>query len=106
LFDHGHQVVRDGRRLRRLGMRVGRKDILAVAFREIEEHAPEPRSRLDHPEDHLALPHPVHRHVDVVARSGGMETARSLFARGVDDQPLDVEEEVLAGAVVLCPLEV
>ena len=57
-------------------------------------------------EDHLPLAHPIHRHVDVVARSGGVKATCSVFAGSRDDQPLDVEEEVLAGAVVPGVLEV
>ena len=100
LFDHGEQVVRHRARLRRLRVRVRREDVLAVAAGQIEQHLAQRERRLEHREHQLPLLHPVHRHVDVVARARGVEAAGHLLAAGGNDQPIDVEEQVLVGAVV------
>ena len=50
-------------------------------------------------EDEAALPHAVHRHVDVVAAAGGVQPPGHV-AGALGDQPLDEEEQILAGSVV------
>ena len=90
LLDDGEQVVRDGRRLRRLRVRVRRENRLARARSARSSRArrrPPPLSTT--PQDHLPLPHPVHRHVDVVARARGVQPAGDLRAARLGDQPLD-----------------
>ena len=57
-------------------------------------------------EDELALPHPVHRHVDVVAAARRVEPAGGVLAARLDDQALDVKEQILAGAVVRAPPQI
>ena len=79
-LDHGQQIVRERRRLRRLGMRVRGKDRLAVPARDLEQRAPEREHRVGHVEERLPQSHPVHRHVDVVAAAGGVQAARELGA--------------------------
>ena len=100
LFDDGEQVVRDGARLRRLRVRVRREDRFAMAIGEIDQRRPQIEHAQRQRGDELALPHPVHRHVDVVAAARGVQPAGDVVAAGVADQPLDEEEQVLAGAVV------
>ena len=56
--------------------------------------------RGDQVEHALALPHPVHRHVDVVAASRRVQPSGDVLAARFDDQSIDVEEEILVGAVV------
>ncbi len=73
LLDDGEQVVRDGARLRRLGMRMGGEDGLQVAAREIEQHMAQPQRRFQHRQNQLPLLHPIHRHVDVVAGARGVQ---------------------------------
>ena len=80
LLDHRQQVVRDRRRLRRLGVRVRRKDVVAVARREVEQHVAQPERPVGQRQHQLALPHPVHRHVDVVARARGVQPAGRVLA--------------------------
>ena len=96
----GEQIMRDGRGLRRLRVGVRGEHRLAVLAGEVEQRPAQPRDSLEHAEDHLPLLHPVHRHVDVVARPRRVQPARGLLAAGLHDEPLDVEEQVLARAVV------
>ena len=103
LFDDRQQVVRDGGRLRRLGMGVGGEDGVAVLRGQAQQRSRSPWPASDERQDHLPLLHPVHRHVDVVARARGVQPAGGLFAAAFDDQTLDEEEEILAGAVVASP---
>ena len=67
---------------------------------EVQQRPAQREGRGEQAEDQLALPHPVHRHVDVVARARRVQPARHVIAAGLDDQALDVEEQVLVGAVV------
>ena len=46
------------------------------------------------------LPHPVHRHVDVVPAARGVQAAGDVLAAAAGDQPLEIEEQILVGAVV------
>ena len=74
---------------------------LAMTAREVEQRAPQLEAGGHQSEDELPLPHPVHRHVDVVrgfARCAGVPPTSSPHA--CDDEPLDVKEQILAGAVV------
>ena len=98
--------MRDGRDLCRLRVRMRGEDGLDVLASQIEEHAPQPRDRLQHSQDHLALLHPVHRHVDVVAGSRGVQPAGLVRAARVDNQPLDEEEQILAATVICGALDV
>ena len=106
LLDDGQQVVGDGRDLGRLRVGVRGEHGVAVPTGQIEERAAQLRDAIEHPENHLPLLYPVHRHVDVVAGSGSMQPAGCVFAARLHDQPFDVEEQVLAGAVVLRALDV
>jgi hypothetical protein len=100
LLDDAQQVVRDRRRLRRLRVRVRGEDALAMLRSEIDQPGAQFDHRRHHCHDELPLPHPVHRHVDVVAAARGMEAARDVFSARFHEQTLDVEEQVLARAVV------
>ena len=100
LLDDAEQIVRDRRRLRRLRVRVRGEQRGPVLRREIDQTGPELEHRLDQRAHELPLPHAIHRHVDVVAAAGGVESAGDVLATGADENALDVEEEVLAGAVV------
>ena len=99
LLDGAEEIVGDGRRLRGLGVRVSREDRVDVAPRDVDERGPQVERRLHEVEHELALAHPVHRHVDVVAAAGHMEAAGRVLAGAGSDETLDVEEEVFAGAV-------
>ena len=100
LLDDRQKVVRDRRRLRGLCVRVRREDVLAMTLRQIQQDAPQRQHALDHRQHQLTLLHPVHRHVDVVAGARGVEAARHVLAAARDDQPVDVEKEVLVRSVV------
>jgi len=50
-------------------------------------------------EHQLPLPHPVHRHVDVVAAARGVQAPGCVLAARADDQSFDVKEEIFAAAV-------
>ena len=101
LLDDRQQVVRDRRRLRPLRVRVRRRTPSRGAGRRARAGWRAARASPScSAEDELALPHPVHRHVDVVAAAGGVQPAGDLLAAAVDQQALDVEEEILVGAVV------
>ena len=102
LLDDRQQVVRDRRRLRALRVRVDGEDGFAVSIGQVEEARAQIKRSGGELENELALPHPVHRHVDVVAAARRVEPAGGIFAARFDNQALDVEEEVLAGAVVSC----
>ena len=101
LLDDREQVVRDGRRLRALRVRVDGEDRVAMAIGEIEQRrGAASKRRGEQAEDELALPHPVHRHVDVVAQRAVCSRPATSSPHACDDQALDVEEQILAGAVV------
>ena len=87
LFDDRHQVVRDRGQLRRLGVRVGGKDVLAVTPGQVEQDGAQLSGPVDERENPLPLAHAVHRHVDVVARAGGVQPPGGVLAAGRDDQP-------------------
>ena len=101
LLDDAEQIVRERRRLRRLGMRV-RGEQRARDAGDARSISTSRRSTLAsiNPDDELPLPQPVHRHVDVVAAARGVKPAGCVLAAGVDEEALDVREEILAGAVV------
>ena len=82
----------DGRRLCPLRVRVYGEDGLAVPVGEIEQRLSQIECRRRQPENELALPHPVHRHVDVVAAPRRVESSGRIFAAPVHNQTLDVEE--------------
>ena len=106
LFDHGEKVMSDRRRLGRLRMRVRGKHRLAVLRGEIDERLAEGQRGAGEHGDELALPHPVHRHVDVVAAAGDPEPARHVVAAPHDEQTVDVEEQVFARMVVRRALDI
>jgi hypothetical protein len=56
--------------------------------------------RLQEIQRELPLPHPIHRHVDVVAAARGVQTAGDGVSRGLHEQTVDVEEQVFVRAVV------
>ena len=100
LLDDRQQVMRDRRRLRGLRMGVRGEHVLAVRVRQIDQHLAQPDGAGQQRQNHAPLLHPVHRHVDVVARTRGVQPAGGVLAAGLDDQALDVEEQIFAGAVV------
>ena len=91
--------MRDRGRLRRLRMRVEREDGLTVLPGQLDQGPPQAEARRQHGQDAEPLPHPVHRHVDVVAAPGGVQAPGDGLAAAPDEQAVDVEEQVLAGAV-------
>ena len=101
LLDHGLQIVSNGRDLRRLRVGVRREHRLPVAIGQRDERPAQVQRPFDHGEHQLPLRHAVHRHVDVVAGPRRVQPAGGILAAARDDQPLDVEEEILVGAVVL-----
>ena len=94
------QVVRDRGRLRALRVRVHGQNGFGIPIGEVQQRLAQLEGGGHEAQNELALPHPVHRHVDVVAAAGGVQAAGDVFAAGCDDQTLDVEEQILAGAVV------
>ena len=100
LLDDRQQVVRDRRRLRRLRVRVRAVDRFGVALGQRDQRLAQVHRRFGEPGDRLPLTHPVHRHRQVVAAARGVQPAGDVLAAGLVDQPLDVEEQVLVGAVV------
>jgi hypothetical protein len=100
LFDDGQQIVGDRRRLRRLRVRVRRENRVAMRGGQIEQRRAQLDRRMQQRQDVLALPYPIHRHVDVVAAARGVQTTGDVLAAGGDEQAIDEEEEILTGAVV------
>ena len=100
LLDDGQQVVRHGGGLRRLGVRVRGHHRLAVPAGQVEQAGAQGEYPVVQRQDELPLAHPVHRHVDVVAAAGRVQPAGDFLAARGGQQALDVEEEVLVGAVV------
>ena len=86
LLDHGEKVMSDRRRLGRLRMRVRGKHRLAVLRGEVDERLAQGQRGVREHRDELALPHPVHRHVDVVAAAGDPEPAGHIVAAARDQQ--------------------
>ena len=81
-----------------------RKHGFAMAIDEIQQCAAQLERRGHQAKHKLALPHPIHRHVDVVARASGVQPPRHVLSSGTarfNDQALDVEEEIFIRAVVL-----
>ena len=101
LLDHAEQIMRDGRRLRRLRVRMrGENGLACAAIRQIDQRrSAAPARCAASSADELALADPVHRHVDVVAAARGVQPAGHLVAAGIADELLDIEEQVLARAV-------
>jgi len=89
--------------LRRLGVRVERQDRVPVLPGEPDEGLPQGEARAQHGQHAPPLPHPVHRHVDVVAAAGRVEAAGDGVAAAFDEQAIDIEEQVLARTVELRP---
>ena len=100
LFNHGQQVVRNGRRLRRLGVSVRPVYGGGVTLGKREERVTQVECGDRQRDNELPVPHPVHRHVDVVAAARRVQAAGHVFVAGLLDQPLDIEEQVFVGAVV------
>ncbi len=100
LLDDGDEVVCDGRRLRRLRVRVRGEHRVAVQRRQIHQARPQLERRRDERRDELALPHAVHRHVDVIAAARRVQPPGDVLAARPDQQALDVEEQILARPVV------
>ena len=67
---------------------------------DIEQRSAQRERRGEQPEHEFTLPHAIHRHVDVVARARRVQPPRHVVAADRDDEALDVEEQVLVGAVV------
>ena len=101
LLDDRQQVVRDGRRLRALRVGVHGEDRLAVTIDEVQQRTAQVEAGGRQAENELPLPHPVHRHVDVVPAARSMQPAGGILAACCDDQSLEVEEQIFVGAVVL-----
>ncbi len=74
--------------------------VLPVRVREIDQDFPQGVRAVDERENHLALLHAVHRHVDVVAGARGVQAAGRFLAARLPYQPVDEEEQIFAGAVV------
>ena len=100
LLDHRQQVMRDGRRLRRLRVGVRAVNGIPCAARQARERVAQVERARRQGRNELPLPHPVHRHRHVVAAARGVQAAGDVLAAGLLDQALDVEEQVLVGAVV------
>jgi hypothetical protein len=54
---------------------------------------------VEHPRHHrqheFSLPHPVHRHVDVVAAARRVQASGAFLTAGAGDQTVDVEKQIL-----------
>src|SRR5262249_25596025 len=100
LLDDGKEVVRDGARLSGLRVRGQGEDGVEVRLGEIQQRTAQGERAGEQRQYQLPLPHPVHRHVDVVARACRMQAAGDVIAACLDDQAFDVKEQVLVGAVV------
>ena len=100
LLDDGKQIVRHGRGLRGLRMCVHRHHGVAMLLGDVEQAVPQRQHTLMKCQDELPLPHPVHRHVDVVAAPRGVQAPGDIVAARGDEQSLHVEKQVLVAAVV------
>src|SRR5262249_21041269 len=69
-------------------------------FGDPEEGLPQVEAGSGQSEDELPQPHPVHRHVDVVPAARRVQPPRGVLACCRHDQPFDIEEQILAAAVV------
>jgi len=92
--------MRDGRGLRGLSMRECGEYGRGVPRGLVQEHGTQVLRRVEERQDEPALPHPVHRHVDVVAAARGVQAAGGFLSARGGEQPLDEKEQVLARAVV------
>ena len=72
--------MRDGARLRRLRVRVRSEHRVAMPIRQIDERGSQIEHARGQQRDELPLPHPVHRHVDVVAAARGVQAAGDVIA--------------------------
>ena len=70
-----------------------------MAAGEIEQRAAQIEARRQQRQNQLPLPHPVHRHVDVVAAARRVQPPGDVLSARGDDQALDVEKQILAAAV-------
>ena len=84
------QIVRERRRLRGLGVRVRGEQRLAMLPASVDRDRSKVQACIDDTEDELPLPHPVHRHVDVVAAARGVKSAGDVLATRLDENALDV----------------
>jgi len=75
-------------------------DRVLVAIAEGDQRVAQIERGRGQDRDELAVPHPVHRHVDVVAAARGVQTAGNVLAARTNQEALDVEEQILARAVV------
>ena len=100
LLDDRQQIVRERRRLRGLRVRQRREQRVAVASGKRDQSSPQLQRRVQHRQDELPLPQPVHRHVDVVAAARRVEAPGRLFAALPLDQSLDVEEQIFTCVVI------
>ena len=71
-----------------------------VALGQREQRLTQIQRGARQPGNELPMPHPVHRHVDVVAAAGRVQTAGDFLVARLLDQALDIEEQVFVGAVV------
>ena len=81
-------------------MRVNGEDRVAVAIDHAQERPPELEGRGEQSQNELALAHPVHRHVDVVAAARRVQAAGDVVAARADDHPFDIEEQIFTAGIV------
>ena len=99
LLTDRQQIVRQRRRLGRLGVRVRRVDRVAMRPRYLEQHATEFVDRRQQLQDELALAHPKQRLVDVVPTACGVEIPGRLLATFAVDECLDECEQVFPSVI-------
>ncbi len=92
--------MRNGCRLRPLGVSVDGEDGFAMTCRKGQQRTAQIERGGEKIEDALALAHAVHRHIDIVAAARGVQAAGDILAASGGYQTLDMEEEVFASAVV------
>ncbi|MEI9973238.1 MAG: hypothetical protein WDO73_15045 [Ignavibacteriota bacterium] len=102
MLDDGQQVVRHGGGLRPLRVGVDGEDGVAMAPREVEQNGAEFQAGMEDFQDGFALAHAIHRHVDVVAAAGGVESPGGDLSAAPGDELRYLVEEILAAAIEGC----
>ena len=81
-------------------MRVRREKRVAVLIGDDDKNSAQSNYCIEQRQYELSKSHAIHRHVDVVSASRGMQNAGHIGPASGGHEVLDVEEEILTGPVV------
>jgi hypothetical protein len=99
LLDDREEVVRHRHHLCRLRVRVRAVNRVDVLRGQAEQRRTQPQDAVAEGGDAVALPHAIGGHRDVVAAARRVQAPGHLLAGGFGDEVLEVEEQVLVGAI-------